>query len=334
MASRSGSFSAVLVAAIVVVAACGSAAPAGPTGSGSASTATGTVHLYTSVTQATVDAVVAAFGQAHPGVTVDVFRAPTGELNARIASERRDGKLGADLLWLTDPLSIQPYATGGLLRTWTPPDASGLKAGLHTDMFWGTRILSMVIIRPKGASGPADWADLAQPAYKDGVAIPDPGFAGSAFGALGYFGLSDQFGIDYYRKLKANGAVQVKSPDDVVTGVAEGRLKTGMTLDSSARAAIAKGAPIELVWPTSGAIAMYSPMGIVKDSAADAAAESFADFVLTKEGQEAIAKTGWQSIRDDVSGPPIGGTQVTVDWDAAYKRQTELLEEYRSIFGG
>lgn len=335
---RSGARTGVLIAAagVLAIGACNSAAPAGPAGSTGPSAGTGTVHLYTSVTQATVDTVVAAFGQAQPGISVEVFRAPTGELNARIASERRDGKLGADLLWLTDPLSMQPYAADGTLRPWTPTGSAAVKPALHTDLYWGTRILSMVIVRAKGAAGPADWMDLTQAAYKDAVAIPDPGFAGSAFGALGYFGLDSRFGIDYYRKLKANGASQVKSPDDVVTGVAEGRLKAGMTLDSSARAAIAKGSPIELVWPTSGAIAMYSPIGIVKDRSAeaDAAAQAFAEFVISRQGQEAIAKTGWQPVRDDVTGPPIGGSQVTVDWDAAYKRQKELLEEYRSIFGG
>ncbi len=303
-------------------AAAGSSPPAQP------------VHLYTSVTQATVDAVVTLFGQVHPDITVEVFRAPTGELNARIAAERREGRLGADLLWLTDPLSMQPYATEGLLAPWTPAESAAVKAGLHTDLFWGTRILSMVLVRQKGATGPMDWADLAQPAYRDSVAIPDPGFAGSAFGALGYFGLNDAYGIDYYRRLKANGAIQVRSPDDVVTGVAEGRLKAGMTLDSSARTAVAKGSPIELVWPASGAIAMYSPIAIVKENDAGAAAQAFADFLLTKPAQEAIAGSGWQPVRDDVAGPPIGGSQVTVDWDAAYRRQAELLEEYRSVFGG
>ena len=46
--------------------------------------------------------------------------------------------------------------------------------------------------------------------------MPDPKVAASALGALGYFGdrllLTD---------LKAKGAVQVSTPDDVTTGVAQ-----------------------------------------------------------------------------------------------------------------
>jgi len=72
-------------------------------GSGGSSSLT----LYTSVTQETVDAVTAGYQLAHPGATVTVFRAATGQLNARIAADLRSGGLKADVIWGTDPLSMQ-----------------------------------------------------------------------------------------------------------------------------------------------------------------------------------------------------------------------------------
>ncbi|MEO7665174.1 MAG: extracellular solute-binding protein [Candidatus Limnocylindrales bacterium] len=316
---------------------------ASPGGSGEASadasTATpqpsGAVNLYTSVAQGTVDAVVAAYTTSHPEVTVNVFRAPTGELAGKIATELRSGGIKADILWLTDPLSIQAYAEQGLLKVWQPTAAAGIDAAYHSDTFWGTRFLNMVMVQ--GASvtpGLASWHDLVNPAYKDAVGIPDPGFAGSAFGALGYFDQTAGFGLDFYRALKANGATQVKSPDEVTTGVAEGRFKVGMTLDFSARSAITKGSPIKLVWPSDGAIAMYSPIGVVDVTANAPAAESFVELVLSDPGQQAVAGTGWQPIRSNVGGPTAEGSQVYPDWTSAFGRQTELLAEYRAIFGG
>ena len=142
------------------------------------------------------------------------------------------------------------------------------------------------------------------------------------------------YGIDFYRQLKDSGAVIVKSPDDVTTGVAEGRFKAGITLDFSARSAITKGSPVELVWPASGAVTMYSPIALVATSANATAARAFIDYVLSPEGQALIAVSGWQPARSDVSGgPPIGGPQVRPDWTAAFARQDELLADYRSIFG-
>ncbi len=295
----------------------------------------GTIRLYTSVTQATVDAAVAGYSAAHPGVTVEVFRAPTGELAARVAAELRDGRILGDVLWLTDPLSIQAYAAQDLLRTWEPVEAAGIDPAYRGEAYWGTRFLNMVMVRGNGVvPGPRTWDDLADPAYRDAVAIPDPGFAGSAFGALGYFALSTSAGLDFYSSLTANGAVQVKTPDEVTAGVAEGRFEVGMTLDNSARTAVAKGSPVALVWPTDGAIAMYSPIGVVDATEHAPAAESFVEFVLSDPGQVAIAATGWQPIRSSAGGPTPEGPQVYPDWERAFGRQEELLAGYRAIFGG
>lgn len=138
------------------------------------------------------------------------------------------------------------------------------------------------------------------------MALPDPGFAGSALGAMGYLALSDEYGMDYYERLKANGAVQVGAIGDVVTGVAEGRFKAGIALDNTVRAAVDKGSPIRMVWPTPGAIAMYSPIAIFAVTPDAETPQSFVDHVLTLEGQQAIADTGWQPIRSDVPWPDYG----------------------------
>ncbi len=104
---------------LLALAAAACSGPSAPTGDGRPS---GTIRLYTSVTQATVDAVVAIYETAHPDVTVDLFRAPTGELNARLAAERRAGGIQADVLWLSDPLSMQQYDADDLLLSWTPTE--------------------------------------------------------------------------------------------------------------------------------------------------------------------------------------------------------------------
>ncbi len=331
---------ALAVAAVgLLLAACtaggGAQTPPGATAGSTGAAPSGTIRLYSSVTQDTVDAVIAAYNRAYPDVTVEVFRAPTGQLDGRIAGELRSGGVNADLLWATDPLSVQSYAARDLFAAWTPAEATSVPKEDRSDTFWGTRLLNLVIVHAPGmANPPADWQDLANPALAGKVAIPDPGFAGSAFAALGYFASTDAYGMDYYRALKANGAIQVQSVTDTLNGVAEGRFLAGITLDKSARDVIAAGSPVEMTWPTSGAVAIYSPIALWKDAANPAAARSFVDFVLSQTGQAAIASTGWQPIRSDVEGPPAGGAQVSPDWAALFDRQDALLTEYRSIFGG
>jgi iron(III) transport system substrate-binding protein len=293
----------------------------------------GTLSIYTSVTQGTVDSVVAGFVAQYPDADVEVFRAPTGELAARIAAEQREGGLAADVLWLTDPLSMQQYDADGVLRSWDPIGASALAPEFVTDSFWGTRILTMVIVVGDGVEPPVSWIDLTDPRFAGKVAIPDPGFAGSSLAVLGYFAVTDGYGMDFYRSLADAGAVQVNAPGEVVSGVAEGRFLAGITLEFSARSAVNNGSPISIVWPSDGAISLYSPIGVTESSDTVGTAEDFVEYVLGRDGQERIAATGWQPISAEVPWE-VGGDSVTVDWTELFDRRAELLDQYRAIFSG
>jgi iron(III) transport system substrate-binding protein len=136
------------------------------------------------------------------------------------------------------------YDAQGLIRAWTPPTAA-----YRTSNSVGVDVLYLVAVVHKGVTPPASWADLAQPQYQGGVAVPSPSFAASALGALGYFAAAPGYGISYYERLKANGAKQVNSPDSVLTGVAQGTYRAGITLANSAYAEQRKGSPIEVIWP-------------------------------------------------------------------------------------
>jgi iron(III) transport system substrate-binding protein len=295
------------------------------------------IALYTSVTQNTVDAVVAGFTAAHPGAKVDTYRATTGALNARIAADQRAGGVRADVIWGTDPLSMQSYADQKLLRPWPLPAVSGVPADVKTPYFWGTRRLFLVLVAGRGLSpAPKLWSDLADPAYRGVVTVPDPAGAGSAFAALGYFSQAPGYGLDFYRRLKSNGAVQVSTVPEVVTSVAQGRSRVGITLDSEVRAAVAKGSPVTMVWPADGAISLYSPIAETVAAPHADAGRAFLQYVLSADGQRRIGRTGWQPILPNVSGPPLpgGARAVSPDWAALFGRERALLEQYQAIFGG
>jgi iron(III) transport system substrate-binding protein len=332
-----------LLAGVLGVTACGSASPSsspaagGPVGGAPAGPA-GQLTLYTSVTQNTVTAVLDGFSRLNPGIKVTVFRATTGQLNARIAADRRSGGLRADVIWGTDPLSMESYAEQGLFRPWPLPGLTGVPSADKTTYFWGTRELYLVIVARKGLTPmPRAWADLASPAYRGKVALPDPAAAGSAFAALGYFATAPGFGMGFYRTLKVNGAVQVSTIPEVVTDVAEGRYQLGITLDSEVRAAVGQGSPVVLDWPADGAIALYSPIAqtVTATGQAGRAAQALLRYVLSAPGQAAIGKTGWQPVLPGISGPPrpAGATEVHPAWTALFGRQDQILRQYQAIFG-
>lgn len=299
-----------------VIAACG--------GSSGAS-ASQAITLYTCVNDTAIQPVLKEFQATHPGTEVQLFRAPTGQLNARVASDVRAGGLKADVVWGCDPLTMQDYVAQGLVGGWAPE--TEIPATVRTPDYVGVAMLYMVAITRKGVTAPASWSDLAGVGK---VAVPDPKVAASALGALGYFGTK------FYADLQAHGAVQVGTPDDVTTGVAQGTYDAGMTIATSAYAAQKKGSPVTVSWPTPGAVAIYGPVAISRTTKNPQIAQDFISYVTSREGQTVIGSAGSYPTLPRVTGPekPTGAPVVYPDWDALTSKKAVLLEDYAKIFGG
>jgi len=315
------------ICAVALVAASCSSSPSG--GSKSALT------LYTCASANVEQAVVKAYEGAHPDTRVSVFRAPTGQLNARVAGDLRSGGLRADVIWACDPLTMHGYDTQGLLADWTPTGAADIPAAYRNPRFTGVDVLYMVAVVHNGTAPPAVWSDLTKPAYRGAVALPDPSFAASALGTLGYLAAAPGYGLDFYKQLKTNGAKQVNSPDDVLTGVEQGRYRAGITLANTAYAGQKKGSPIQVGWPQPGGIAIYAPIGITTRKHRSSSAGEFASFVASPAGQKIMAGEGTYVAVPGMGGPPPPpvGRVAEPDWPKLFGTYKSVLAGYAAVFG-
>jgi len=294
------------------------------------------ITLYTCVSDTTVQPVLEEFGRTRPGSEVEVFRAPTGELNARVAGDIRAGGLGADVIWACDPLTMQGYVDQDLVGGWTPDNASAVPEEFRTADYVGAQVLYMVAVHRDEVPAPQTWADLADPSLADATAVPDPSFAASALGTLGYFAAADGYGLDYYADLERNGAVQVSTPTDVTVGVAQGVYRAGMTIANEAYLAEQNGSPVGVAWPEPGGIAIYGPLALARDSADSTVAQDFISYAVSEDGQQALADSGSYPTLPGISGPtpPPDASIVYPDWPAIAQDTEGLLSSYREIFGG
>jgi iron(III) transport system substrate-binding protein len=325
------------VAPLLVVAGCGGGSGTAAGGPGEApAQAPEPITLYTCVTDTTVQPVLAAFEERHPGQEVDLFRAPTGELNARVAADARSGGLRADVVWGCDPLTMQSWVEQGLVGGWTPPEADAIPAQYRTGDYAGAHLLYMVAVHREDAPPPTTWQDLTGSDYAGAVAVPDPSVAASALGALGYFSQDPGYGVDFYRDLRSNGAVQVKTPDEVTTGVAQGLYRAGMTIANSAEAAKADGSPVDVAWPRPGAVAVHGPIALATASAESQAAKDLISYVLSEDGQAVVGAAGSYPVLPGVPGPvvPEDAPVVVPDWAAVEGSRDALLSEHQQVFGG
>jgi iron(III) transport system substrate-binding protein len=319
----------------LLLAACNGSNAGQHANAGASSAQSRPITLYTCLSDESIQPVIDAF-QKKSGGQVHLFRAPTGELNARVASDTRSGGLRADVVWGCDPLTVQAWVDQNLVGGWTPPEADPIPEEFRTDDYVGGHVLYMVAVHRTDVPAPAAWSDLASPRYAGKVAVPDPGVAASALAALGYFAADPDYGVGFYRNLKNNGAVQVKTPDDVTTGVAQGLYAAGMTTANSAYAAKTDGSPVDVVWPEPGAVAIYGPLALATHSGDSQTAKAFISFAVGEEGQRVLGESGSYPTRPGAPGPtvPAGAPTVSPDWTAIAKDKKAVLGEYQQVFGG
>jgi iron(III) transport system substrate-binding protein len=335
---RSGRTTALLGAAAVVlltVTSCGGSGGGSGAGNSGGGAQQQTITLYTCISDSTIQPVIKAFEDAHRQVHVNLFRAPTGQVNARVAADARSGGLRADVIWACDPLTQQAFVDQGLVGGWTPTDEA-VPQQYRTADYVGAAVLYVVAVHRTGVPAPRAWSDLTGPAYGGKVAVPDPSVAASALGALGWFAAHPDYGIDFYATLKKQGAVQVSTPDDVTTGVAQGQYRAGITIATSAYAAKKDGSPVGVAWPQPGAVAIYEPLALAKNSATAGPAKEFITFAVSEAGQTVVASAGSYPAAPGVGGPtvPAGAPVVTPDWPAIAKNKDQILGEYQQVFGG
>lgn len=266
-----------LGATVASVAACSEpeAPAAAPSESGSGS---GSLTVYTSEPQAKIDAIAAAFEEENPGIDVQIYRAGTGDLNARISSERATGKIGADVLLAADAPTFEGFKKDDLLLQYTPADASSLDPNVvDPDGFYvGTRIIPTVIAYNTGAvsAPPTSWKELADPQYAGKITLPNPDVSGAAAFNTAVWMSTDSLGEAWIEGLTANDPVVAESNGPVAQAVAAGTQPIGVVVDYLVRELAAKGSPIAVSYPTDGVPYITQPAGIFKDSDNAAAAKS------------------------------------------------------------
>ncbi|BDG20284.1 ABC transporter substrate-binding protein (plasmid) [Thermus thermophilus] len=294
--------------------------------------AQGSLTLYTSEVLADVNALVQAFQRQNPGVEVRVFRSGTGEVVAKLRAELEAGNPQPDLLWFANEDFLKELAARGLLRR-VPPTTPGYPAQ-HAPgggLYYEVRLLynALGVNRNRVARAPATWQDLLRPEYRGLVAMPDPNFSGAALATLGT--LSARYGLGFFERLKANG-LQVEQSNPVLQQkLARGEYGVALTTDFGLRQEVAKGAPLEVVYPRDGAILVPTPVAVPTWSKNPELAVRFLRFLLSPEGQRIFAERGYYPVMPDAPRPK-GAPEGVVGLRARFA-DAATLERFNALFG-
>jgi len=249
-----------------------------------------------------------AFEAANPDIDLEIYRSGTGTVTAKITTELEAGKVLADLIFVADYATYERYKALDLLLAYDSPEAVNLPEMLvdPDKCYYGARVFAMIIAynTAQVTAPPTRWSDLLDTEWWGQIVVADPQYSGS--NVVTNVGLALEYGLSYFRELRANEVVVIKGNTKTATEVAAGAFRVSLTLDNMVRGMKAQGSPIDLVYPEDGAILLPSPIAIVKTSEHVAAAKTFVDYLLSAEGQQVLVDIGnYIPARSDVA-PPAG----------------------------
>ncbi|MGP6174335.1 ABC transporter substrate-binding protein [Corynebacterium sp. A21] len=276
---------------------------------------TTTLTVYTSEPEGKVDEINAAFMEANPDIEVEVYRAGTGDLNARIAAEKESGDIEADILWAADAPTFETYAAEGDLAELQDVDTADILAeAVDEEGFYvGTRIIPTVVAYNsevvEEADLPQSWADLTDPKFAGQLVMPDPAVSGAAAFNASVWKNNEELGEDWINALGANEPMIAQSNGPTSQEIAGGGHPIGIVVDYLVRDLAAEGSPIDLLYPSDGVPYITEPAGVFEASENKEAAERYLNFLLSEEGQKIAVEQNYLPVREDV-GTPAGAPDL------------------------
>lgn len=338
-------YTALILAPLALLTACGGSAEgqtnsAEVQGSAADSGPSGTLTVYTSEPQAKIDEIIDAYNEIEPDVDVQVFRAGTGELKTRVATEKATGQIHADVMLAADVPTFESYVAEGDLQPLELENAADLNQDVvdAEGYYVGTRIIPTVIAYNTGMveDAPESWAELAEDQFKGRIAMPNPLVSGAAAFNTAVWLQEENLGEGWLTSLAANEPTILESNGPVGQAVASGTAGIGVVVDYVARELAEKGSPIALNYPTDGVPYVSQPAGVFTDSANPEAANDFIDFLISQQGQELAVAQSYMPVRGDAGVPDGAPTLdelvlINPDLEKIAATQDAAVEQFNAL---
>jgi len=299
----------------------------------------GTVTWYTSTPIATAQKIANLF-QQETGIRVELFRSGGSAVLRRFMQEIDARRVVADVMTISDPAAAGALIKRDLLVPFRPrhfdkvPDTAKDPNGLHVAQ--RLNLVGIIVRTDKVPDPPRTWTDLTDPKWKGKLVMPDPSFTAIQLMVVG--ALSQKYGWDFYRKLRANDTMIVQSHQQVSETLTRGeRVVAAEGADNYAWEARQAGHKVQTVFPSDGAFTIPAPTMVIKGSARPNAAKALAEFMISDTVQKLFPGEGIYAARVDVPPPPgspplASITLMPIDYAYVDREARNLKARFNEIF--
>ena len=262
----------------------------------------GSAVLYTSLNLEDSQPLVDAFSAKYPGIRVEVNRQGSSTLVTKILTERRVGKRDNADLVLTgaDSLDLMLMETPTIFQKYSSPERPPEDRGLYSGVYFTILTIAYNSRMVTGADVPKRYTDLLRDRWKGKAAVNLNNF-GWVYAMLDFFGQDK--GMDYLRKFAALNPRPGRGTTLMVQQwLGGGEVELALPLNHDGIKKFSeKGLTVDWARLEDPLYADLHTIGISGMAPHPNAAKLFVDYILSKEGQTVMAKSGSSVLRDDIS---------------------------------
>ncbi len=295
----------------------------------------GKVVFYNNTSTKLAEALAKGFNKKYPNIKVIAITAGTGEQLTRIKAEKARPRGDVSQLtmeaYASAPELFEPYKSKE--HKAFPSNAIG-----PNNLYYGFQaslqlfIINTKMMRLKDA--PQSWKDLGDPKYKGKIVMANPSLSGNAYAQLAE--MIQLYGWGLVKKVIDNSVFVPKSKL-VYLNVGKGEYPIGLTEESKVYNMRANGYKVGAVYPSDGTGMRIEGVALIKGGPNPANARLFADYMNSREGQQANVKVRKRRVpRADVKlfkgTPPLSSIKL-FDYDAkaAGKNRNAYLQKFDEL---
>ncbi len=286
--------------------------------------------------------------EAETGVKIEMTRMPSSKLVERVLSENGAGRLGADVLLVTDPILAQQLADEGVFSRFETASYSTIKDfdavvqddGLYYMPYYSAYSFSYNNAAVSGDDVPKDWEDLLDPKWKGKIGIVAAGAGGTVQGLADF--QERHYGTEYWEGLAALDPVIYDTTSVQLEAMARGEIVIGTSGFNSTYGAEAAGAPITLAVPPGGISGTMNMQGLTTAGEDSPAAKVFMNWSMSSSGERFAAAQGFVAGRPDIPETKTGPYQLPKADDPSFEvytpedaaaRGEDIVNRWNQVFG-
>jgi iron(III) transport system substrate-binding protein len=307
-----------------------------------------TLTVYTSLQKEVLATYEAAFRKKYPDIQLAWVRDAGGVIHARLLAERENPRV--DVIFGLPVTDIVGLYKAGMIEPYAPKDYQLLKprfrdsanppAWTGIDMYLNIICFNTVEAKKRNIPRPTRWSDLADPAYKGQIAMPNPAMSNTGYGYVHSW--AQQMGEDaawkYIDALHQNVAVYTNSSATPCKYASTGEYVVGLSTDLTGPALKTKGAPIDLIVPEDKVAWDIESIALPKGSRNPEAAKKLIDWGVSRDAIEQYARfmgsVGMSGLKGAPPNSIVDGDSMAADYSVEWSidNRTRLISEWAKRF--